>query len=162
MYIDGLHKLVKAYNGTVHTTTGIAPSKVTDLDILNIWKRMNAKRLRIQSVNAKFHVGQHDRISKEKLKFAKASEQNFSTEILRICKIVYRTPRPVYELEDLNKTQIDGLFYAGELTKVRISKRTRYRIDTILKQKHRQGILEYLVRRSGKPSSFDSWVPFIQ
>jgi len=68
-----LHKFVKAYNDTVHTTTGIAPSKVTDSDILNIWKRMNAKPLRIRSVNAKFRVGQHVRISKEKLKFAKAS-----------------------------------------------------------------------------------------
>jgi len=46
-YIDVLHKFVKAYNDTVHTTTGIAQSKVTDSDILNTWKRMNAKRLRI-------------------------------------------------------------------------------------------------------------------
>ena len=79
-YIDVLHKFVKAYDDTVHTTTGIAPSKITDSDILNIWKRMNAKRLRIQSVKAKLHVGQHVRISKEKLKFAKASEQNLSTD----------------------------------------------------------------------------------
>ena len=35
-YIDVLHKFVKAYNDTVHTTTGIAPSKVTDSDLLNI------------------------------------------------------------------------------------------------------------------------------
>ena len=32
-YIDVLHKFVRAYNGTVHTTTGIAPSKVTDSEI---------------------------------------------------------------------------------------------------------------------------------
>ena len=65
-YIDVSYKFVKAYNDTVHTTTGIAPSKVTDSDILNIWKRMNAKRPRLPSVKAKFHVGQHVRISKEK------------------------------------------------------------------------------------------------
>ena len=58
----------------------------------------------------------------EKLKFAMISEQYFSTEIFRISKIVYKTPRPVYELEDLNKTPIDGQFYAEELTPVRISK----------------------------------------
>ena len=109
-YIDVLHKFVRAYNDTVHTTTGIAPSKVTDSDILNIWKRMNANRLRIPSVKIKFHVGQHVRISKEKMKFAKALEQNFSTEIFRISKIIYRKPRPVYEQEDLNKTPIDRLF----------------------------------------------------
>jgi len=61
-------------------------------------------------------------LAKKKMKFAKASEQNFNTEIIRISKIVYRTPRPVYELEDLNKTPINGLFYAEELTPVRISK----------------------------------------
>jgi len=67
-----LHKFVSTYNDTVHTTTGIAPSKVTDSDILNTWKRMNARRLRIPSVKVKFHVGEHVRISKEKMRFAKA------------------------------------------------------------------------------------------
>ena len=127
-YIDLLHKFVRDYNNTVHTTTGIAPSKVTDSDILNIWKRMNAKRLRIPSVEVKFRLGQHVRISKEKMKLAKASEQNFSTEIFRISKIIYRTPLPFYELEDLNKTPIDGLFYGEEFTPVLISKRTCTRL----------------------------------
>ena len=56
---------------------------------------MNAKRLRIQSVKVKFHVGENVRISKQKLKFANASEQNFSTEIFRISKIFI-------ELQDLS------------------------------------------------------------
>jgi len=116
-YIDVLHKFFNAYNDTVHTTTGIAPSKVTDSHILTIWNRF-----RIRSVKPKLRVGQHVRLSKEKLKFSKVSEQNFSTENFRISTIVYRTPRPVYELEDLNKTPIDGQLYAEELTPVRISK----------------------------------------
>jgi len=37
-YIDMLHNFGKAYNDTFHTKTGIAPSKITDSDILNIWK----------------------------------------------------------------------------------------------------------------------------
>jgi hypothetical protein len=158
-YIDLLHKFVRDYHNTVHTTTGIAPSKVTDSDILNIWKRMNAKRLRIPSVEVKFRLGQHVRISKEKMKLAKASEQNFSTEIFRISKIIYRTPLPFYELEDLNKTPIDGLFYGEELTPVRISKRIVYQIDKILRQRRRRGILDYLVSWRVYPTSFDSWVP---
>ena len=118
-YIDVLPKFVKAYNDTVHSSTGMAPSRVTESDILAIWKR-----LRIRAVRAKFHAGQHVRISKEKMKFAKGGEQNLSTEIFRIAKVIERRPWPVFELEDLNRTPIDGQFYEEELTPVRVTKST--------------------------------------
>ena len=57
------------------------------------------------------------RISKEKMRFAKAAEHNFSTEIFRVAKIIDRRPRDVYELEDLNGTSIDGQFYREEMTR---------------------------------------------
>ena len=71
---------------------------------------------------AKFRVGQHVRISKEKMKFAIGSEQNYTTEIFKINKVVYRTPRPVYEMEDLRGQQIDIYYYTEELTSLRITK----------------------------------------
>ena len=69
------------------------------------------------------------RICNEKLKFAKAAEHNFSTDIFKIVKVIDRHPRAVYELEDLNDTPIDGQFYKEELTHVRITSRTTYKID---------------------------------
>ena len=72
------------------------------------------------------------RISKEKMRFAKAAEHNFSTEIFRIVKVIHRRPRVVYELEDINGTPIDGQFYQEELTTVHITSRTTYRIDKIM------------------------------
>ena len=83
-YIDVLPKFVKAFNASVHSATGMAPARVTDSDVLAIWRRMNDKRRRVRNVKAKFMVGQHVRISKEKMKFAKGYEQTFSTEIFRI------------------------------------------------------------------------------
>ena len=68
-YIDVLPKFVKAYNDTVHTT-GMAPSRVTDADILSIWRWMEARRQRVGVATAKFRVGQHVRISRDKMKFA--------------------------------------------------------------------------------------------
>jgi hypothetical protein len=65
-YIDVLPKFVKAYNDTVHKTTGMAPSRVTDADVLTIWRRVEARRLRLRVATAKFRVGQHVRISKGK------------------------------------------------------------------------------------------------
>jgi len=70
-----------------------------------------SRRRRIRLAKVKFSVGQHVHITKEKMKFAKGGEQNFSTEVFRITKVIKRRPRHVYELEDLNKTPIEGQFY---------------------------------------------------
>ena len=78
----------------------MAPSRVTDSYDLAIWKRINRRRIRVAKV--KFTEGQHVRISKEKMNFAKGGEQNFCTEIFRITKVIEMLPRPVYELEDFN------------------------------------------------------------
>jgi len=107
-YIDVLPKFVKAYNDTVHSATGMAPSRVTDSDVLAIWKMMEARRRGVRVAKAEFRVGQHVRISREKMKFAKSAEQNFSTEIFRIARVIERRPRPLYELEDLNGNPIEG------------------------------------------------------
>jgi len=87
-YIEFVPKFVKAYNDTVHSSTDMAQSRVTDSHILAIWKRMNEKRLHIRAVRAKFHAGQHVRIRKKKMKFAKGGDQNFSTEIFWIAKVI--------------------------------------------------------------------------
>jgi len=86
-YVDVLPKFVRAYNDTVHSTTGMALSRVADSDVLAIWKRISRGR-RIRVAKFKFSVGQHVRISKEKMKFAKSGEQNFSTEIFRITTVI--------------------------------------------------------------------------
>jgi hypothetical protein len=111
-YIDVLPKFDKSYN-TVHTTTGMAPSKVGVSDILAIWKRMNKKRNRIRRVKPKLRVGQQVRPGRGKKRFLKGAEQNYTTETFKVKKVIYRTPRLVDELEDLN-TLIEGHFYGEE------------------------------------------------
>ena len=119
---------------------------------------MNEKRSRVRFGRVKFRVGQHVRISKEKMRFAKGSEQNYTDEIFRIVKVIRMTPRPVYKLEDLNGTLIEGQFYVEELIPVRVTKRSVYKIDKILDKRYRNGILEYLVQWKVYRKDFDAWV----
>ena len=88
----------------------MAPANVTDSDVLALWKRMQKRWGKVRVKAARYSVGQHVRISKEKAKFSKSADQNFSAEVFRIIKAIHRTPRPVYELEDLNRKVIDGQF----------------------------------------------------
>ena len=76
------------------------------------------------------------------MKFEKGSEQNYTDEIFKIVTNIRRTPRPVYELEDLNGTLIEEQFYGEELTPVRVTKRSVYKRNKIVKKRYRDGILE--------------------
>ena len=113
----------------------MAPSKLTDSDILAIWSRMRSRHSAIRSAVAIYSVGQHVRISKEKFKFVKGGEQNYTTEIFRISKFVRWIPRPVYVLQDLLGKHTDGQFYAEELSPVSVTKATTYAIDKILRRR---------------------------
>jgi len=158
IFIDVLPGFVRGYNATVHSTTGMPLARVIDSDILTIWKRMNKKQGKIPIAKRRFHVGHHVRISKEKIKFAKVGEQNYSTEVFRIIKVFRRNRRPVDELEDLNDKVIDGQFFNEKLTLVRITKRTTFKIDKILATRVRRGIREHLVRWRGYGPAFDRWI----
>ena len=72
----------------------MAPSAVTDGHVLEIWTRMNRKRSRARVGRVRFRVGQHVRISNEKMKFAKDSEQNYTDEIFKINKVINRAREP--------------------------------------------------------------------
>ena len=87
----------------------MAPAAVTDKLVLEVWTRMNGRSY-VRLGRVKFNVGQHVRIINEK-RFAKGSEQIYTDEIFRIVKVIRRTPLPIYELEDLNETLIEGQFF---------------------------------------------------
>jgi len=159
-YTYALPKYFQVYNDILHSTTGMAPSRVTDSDILAIWKRIEEDKVRVRiAKEATFWVWQHFRTSKEKMRFAKDVEQNFSTGIFRVAKIIHRRPRAAYELEELNDTPIDGQFYREKLTPVRITYRTSYKINKILDKRVSSGIREYLVRWQDYGQDFEYWVP---
>jgi len=87
---------------------------------------MNSLWTKIPQGHVKYKVGDLVRITKEKVKFSKGYEQNFSTEIFQVVKVIRRVSQPVYELSDLQNRPIEGQFYNYELVKVTI---TRHRVS---------------------------------
>ena len=83
------------------------------------------------------------RISKDKMQFAKGFEENWTLEVFKISKVLRRSPRHLYKLENLRGESIDEQFYAEELTPVTITKKTEYLVDKILDSRVRRGIREH-------------------
>jgi len=50
--MDLLDNFVSGYNDTVHSSTGMAPSLVSDKDVLRIWDRMRKREARIKEVRS--------------------------------------------------------------------------------------------------------------
>ena len=157
-YLNVINNLLVGYNNSVHSTIGMAPSKVNPSNIYSVWQKMNSLRSKIPEGRAKFKVGDLVRITKEKVKFAKGYEQTFSTEIFRVVKVIQRLPQPVYELSDLQARPIEGQFYNYELVKVTVSPQTEFHIDKIVRTRNKSGIKQHLVKWKGYDETFNSWV----
>jgi len=69
--------------------------------------------------------------------------------------VIRRTPRPVYELDDINKILIDAQFYEKGFTPVRSTKQTQFQIDKIVATR----VKEHPVWWRGFSSDFDRWIP---
>jgi hypothetical protein len=153
-YVSVLPKLMKGYNDRIHSSTGVAPSEVSEKNAFMIARRLMPIKLK----KIKFSIGDFVRISKERLPFAKGYTQNFSREVFKIWNID-NTPIPTYRLEDLNGERIKGSFYGEELVKTStVGENTEFQIENILKRRGRGEKLEYLVKWKGYGDDFNTWI----
>ena len=111
----------------------------------------------VQSVKYKFKIGDQVRISKIKRKFEKGYLPNFSKEIFTVSKKVPRNTA-VYKLKDYDGEELKETFYDKELQKV-IKHDDMYEVEKILKKRGKGKNVQYLVKWSGYPDKFNSWVP---
>nr|DAC81296.1 TPA_asm: integrase [Ladona dragonfly adintovirus] len=153
-YIDVLQKLLKSYNDSVHSSTGIQPSKVTIANSFRVAKKLSFTKKK----NTKFQytVGDFVRISKERLPFQKGYTKNFSEEIFRVNSRRMGNAMPTYRLEDLNGDVIKGSFYEPELVRVKLPQ--MFTVEKILRRRGKGRNLEYFVKWLGYDENFNSWV----
>ena len=91
----------------------MAPAAVTDSHLLEIWAGMNDKLPRVHVGIVNFSVDQYVRISKEKMKFAKGSEQSYNDEICKIIKVIRKTPAPCTSRRILPDDDLRAFIWRG-------------------------------------------------
>ena len=109
VYIDKLDDIVDEYNNTYHRTIKMKPVDVKDNTYIDFKKEVNDK-------DPKFKVGDHVRISKYKIIFAKGYTPNCSEEVFVIKKVKNTVPL-TYCICDLNGKKMIATFYEKELQK---------------------------------------------
>lgn len=157
-FIDKLQDFVKAYNNTYHRTIKMKPIEVTDRNILQVYENIKeSQRMPVKKSKPKLKVDDYVRISKSKNVFAKGYDRNWCREVFRVKKVLHREPI-VYRIVDLSGEEITGTFYELELQKVIFDEAAERSIEKIIKQKGAGKNLQYLVKWTSYPNSFNSWV----
>ena len=159
-YIDMLPGLVEEYNNTKHRSIGMTPVEASKKKnegsvFLKLYGDMRTK-----GVRAKFKVGDRVRISKYKRSvFDKGYTPNWTEEIFVVDTVVYTDPI-TYKLKDLSGEEIQGSFYEQELLKTEQPLTGPFRIEKIIRSRRdtRSGKMKFLVKWSGYPEKFNSWV----
>ena len=163
-YIDAIQSILDSYNSTVHSSTNFAPKKVTPKDFYNIWLH---NYLKVASKapplsKPKFNTGDTVKISKLRREvFTKGTSQTFTEEYFIVAHRTLKMPSNVYMyvLKDSLNNLIRGKFYEHEMTPVRITKDTKFKIDRVLKYKTVGKRKFKLVLWRGYPKEAASWIP---
>lgn len=153
-YIDVLPKLLNSYNNTFHKSIKMTPNSVKPSNVIDVHQNLYPEDFdKKEKAKFKFNVGDKVRISREKGKFEKGYEANYSEEIYVIVERLPRKP-PVYKLHDLKGKPFDAIFYEPELIKVQTKADKVYPIEVI----DQQGDQAY-IKWVGYPASFNEWMP---
>ena len=151
-YVDVLQAFMRSCNDAYHRSIGMAPSEVTSTNQETVWQRLYGH----ESVGTpKFRVGDRVPVSKAKRDFEKGYMANWTEELFTIVD-AHRSDTPVYRLVDWHGDKLDGTFYEPELQKVVVPKGKTYGVESVLRWRNKRR--EVLVKWSGYPTSFNSWI----
>lgn len=151
-WVDALQSFMDSYNSTYHRSIGMRPIDVKSKNVAVVRKRLYGGKP--SSPVAKFVVGDSVRITKARMKFAKAFWPNWSEEIFVVGDVLKTVPI-TYSIKDTLGEPILGTFYAEELQSVQTP--DLYRVESVLDSRGRGVRKEYLIKWYGYPASHNSW-----
>ncbi|XP_048258345.1 uncharacterized protein LOC125383684 [Haliotis rufescens] len=104
--------------------------------------------------------GTRVRLNKSKGTFEKGYLPNWTTELFTVDRLVTGRTPPVYRIKDDHGEVLQGTFYPEEIQPI-LKTDDVYAVDRVLKRRpgQKQGQEEVLVKWTGFPASFISWIP---
>lgn len=117
-YIDVLPDLVNVYNNSVHRTIKMKPSEVTAENSGTVYKNIRNSHRNL------LNVGAYVRIVRNKASLEHGYTEKWTREVFKIIKIIDKHPYPLYVLEDLNGTPLQGRFYKQQIQEISIQPKT--------------------------------------
>ena len=156
-FVEVLPSLVSSYNKTYHRSIKRAPIEVTYKNSEDVWQILYGDKDTTVKKEKKpvLKLGDRVRISKTRRNFKKSYLPGWTEELYTVSQILDNFSPITYRIKDDHNEEIAGSFYHDELQKV--AHKEVYNIEKVLKT--RCNGKEYLVRWSGYPPSFDSWIP---
>lgn len=157
-YVDILADTIQGYNNTYHRSIGTAPNTVNLSNERHVWMRLYGVALKRKRKEKCLKMGDHVRISRLKGKFEKGYQQTYTDEIFIVKELQTKGERVLYKLNDYTGDPVKGAFYFEELQKVPADQQRIYRIEKIIQKRGRGRHREFLVKWTGWPEKFNSWV----
>jgi transposase InsO family protein len=161
-WIQILKPVVSSYNHTFHEAIQTSPAEVTNSTVGDALHSLYSKYWKKDRgwSSPKFNIGDYVRISINRQAFAKGYKGKWREELFQIYQIKYTLPNNMYKLQTFNGSEkIEGTFYEQELQKIKYSGDTKFQIDSLLKERVRNGKKEFLVRWAGYGEEEDTWLP---
>ena len=158
-YIDMLEDLLHGYNHAKHRTIGMAPADVKTEHEEQLWRRMYPNYGVSTAPRQTLKAGDPIRVSRAKSTFEKGYVPNWTEEIFKVIRFTKGSNRKVYKVEDWEGEPIQGVFYPEEVQRVVRRPDKQFVVEKVLKKKKVGKELTYLIKWSGLPAKFNSWIP---
>jgi transposase InsO family protein len=138
-YIDVLQDLIAGYNKTHHRSIRMRPNEVTEENEHIAYRHLYLGRKTPKQIRFQFKVGDSVRITGEKHPFRREFFQRWSEEIFEVSRVWRQRNVNMYKIKDCTGEQLEGSFYASELSRVTSSPDDLYKVESYLDEKEENG-----------------------